>query len=418
MKLAASFFASLCLLAGLHPVLAAVTQIGTACTVTPLSPTPVPPGGRPPDDTPQFRDAYSRCGRNGSITFTEGNFYIGQVMDVTLQNCEINILGTITWSTDIQYWLRNSIAVTYAQRHTAWRISGTNIAIRGHGKGLLFGNGQTWYDQNRNQGNQMGRPISLTIWRANNVFIDGLTWRQPQFWNTFVAYSQNVTMTNLDMEAKSNSQWTTVNTDGTNIWNSRDIYISNWTVYSGDDCICAKGNTTNMHVKDITCYESGGMVVGSIGSVASQPDFVEHVLFENVRLNHSSNAAWIKTYPGQGYVNNVTFRNIQFSDVNQPIYITSCIYSGQNCDSSRLNIRNVRWENITGTSRYNVGAGMHCSASSPCQNLTFTGIDIRQFNGGGPVKNFCSNIANQATMGLRCDGPCPGNWPQQLNGNR
>jgi len=41
-------------------------------------------------------------------------------------------------------------------------------------------------------------------------------------------------MTNLDMSAISNSQWTTVNTDGTNSWNSKNIVLSNWTVTSGD----------------------------------------------------------------------------------------------------------------------------------------------------------------------------------------
>lgn len=165
------------------PVFSAVNQTGTACTVTPLSPTPVPAGSKAPDDTPQFLDAFKRCGTDGSITFTEGNFYMGQVMDViNLKNVAIDILGTLTWSTDVQYWLSHSIGVTYAGRSTAWRLGGTNITMRGHGKALFFGNGQTWYDENRNQGNQNGRPISLTIWQGHNVVIDGITWRQPQFW--------------------------------------------------------------------------------------------------------------------------------------------------------------------------------------------------------------------------------------------
>lgn len=41
-------------------------------------------------------------------------------------------------------------------------------------------------------------------------------------------------MTNLNMNATSSSQYTTVNTDGTNTWNSQDVVISNWTVTSGD----------------------------------------------------------------------------------------------------------------------------------------------------------------------------------------
>lgn len=50
--------------------------------------------------------------------------------------------------------------------------------------------------------------------------------------HTFIAHSQNITMTNLDMNATPNLQYKTVNTDGTDTWNSKDIVISNWTVTS------------------------------------------------------------------------------------------------------------------------------------------------------------------------------------------
>ena len=52
--------------------------------------------------------------------------------------------------------------------------------------------------------------------------------------HTFVAYSQNVTMTNLDMNATSSSQYSTVNTDGFDSWNSKDIVLRNWSVTCGD----------------------------------------------------------------------------------------------------------------------------------------------------------------------------------------
>lgn len=159
------------------------------------------------------------------------------------------------------------------------------------------------------------------------------------------------------------------------------------------------------------------MCVGSIGST-TQPDYVSDVVFENVSLTHSSNAAWIKTYPapGTGFVKNVTFRNIHCNDVNQPIYVSACIYSGQSCDSSKLQISDIHWENITGTARYNIGAGIHCSGAANCQNLSFKDVDITSKN-GGKVKYLCSNVVNQKTMGLDCTGSCPAGFPQQLTGN-
>jgi len=165
----------------ISPVIAAVNQTGSACIVTPLSATGSAASGT--DDTPQILDAFNKCGKDGSIEFTAGTFYIGKVMDTTdLSNCDISIYGTFIWSTDVQYWLSNSLSVTYDGRSTAWRLGGTNITLRGYGQALFNGNGQTWYDENQDGSNQNGRPISLTIWHATNILIDGITWRQPQFW--------------------------------------------------------------------------------------------------------------------------------------------------------------------------------------------------------------------------------------------
>lgn len=177
-----------------------------------------------------------------------------------------------------------------------------------------------------------------------------------------------------------------------------------------------KGNSSNIDIRNATCYESGCAVIGSMGSNSWQADLVDNVYYENIRCIHSSNAAWIKTYPGTGHVRNVTFKDFIIEDVNQPIYITPCTYSGQNCDGSRIPIEDISWINIKGTSRYNVAAGMHCSAAAPCKNLKFEDVEITP-KAGGSAKVLCANIQNQATMGLDCTGNCPGNWPQQLNGN-
>ncbi|KAI0452255.1 glycoside hydrolase family 28 protein [Xylaria acuta] len=408
---------ALTLLASLLPTLghAALNVTGSTCTVTPL---PATGTGKEPDDTPQILQAFKQCGTNGKIVLTDGLFHIGQIMDtLSFNNVDIEIHGTLRWSSDIQYWLRSSLPVTYAGRSTAWRVGGTDIRIRGFGTALFDGQGQLWYDQNRGQSNQNGRPISLTLWHAKNVLIDGITWRQSQFWHTFVAYSENITMTNLDMNATSNSQWNTVNTDGIDTWNSNNIFLQNWTVTCGDDCISMKGNSSNVYISNVHCYESGCAVIGSMGSNSAQPDYVSNVYYDNFTCTHSSNAAWIKTYAGTGYVRNVTFANFKFTDVNQPIYVTPCIYSSSGCDSSRLKISDIRWINITGTSRYNIASAIHCSGAAPCDGFKFENVNITNKDGRTTDKYLCSNIANQAQSGIPCTGTCPASWPQQLSGN-
>ncbi len=203
--------------------------------------------GAADDDTPEILDAFKKCGHDGSIVFTEGTFNLRQVMNTTdLRNCDISIYGKFVWSADnIQYWLSHSFSVTYAGRSTAWLFGGVNVSMRGYGKALFDGNGQTWIDQNRGAGNQNGRPISLAIWHGTNIYIDGITWRMAQFWHTFIAHSQNVTMTNLDMKTLSANSNSAVNTDGTDTWNSRDIVISNWTVSCGDVSLSVSSSSSS-----------------------------------------------------------------------------------------------------------------------------------------------------------------------------
>lgn len=179
-----------------------------------------------------------------------------------------------------------------------------------------------------------------------------------------------------------------------------------------------KGNSSNVHISNVHCYESGCAVIGSLGSNAATPDYVTDIYYDNITCTHSSNAAWIKTYSGTGAVRNVTFANIRFADVNQPVYVTPCIYSGVGCDTSRLQISDVRWVNVTGTSRYNVAAAIHCPASSPCSGLSFENVRITNKDGVTADKFLCSNINGQATSGIPCTGTCPANQPQQLTRNQ
>jgi galacturan 1,4-alpha-galacturonidase len=113
---------------------AGMTKAGTLCTVTPS-------GSK--DDSPSIMDAFKQCGQNGQIEITSGDYTIAKVMDVlNLENCDISIRGKLNWNDDIQYWLRNSIGVTYAQRSTAFRLGGENFTLLGHGEAFVSGNGQ------------------------------------------------------------------------------------------------------------------------------------------------------------------------------------------------------------------------------------------------------------------------------------
>ena len=88
-----------------------VVNNGTTCYVYPES---LVYSGLPVDDTPSILQAFDLCGINGSVVFTDDTFYVDQVMNTTnLLNCNVDIYGTLIWSTNIPYWLSHSISVVY-----------------------------------------------------------------------------------------------------------------------------------------------------------------------------------------------------------------------------------------------------------------------------------------------------------------
>lgn len=420
-----------------------VVNNATDCYVYPESLTHF---GQSVDDAPSILQAFELCGTNGSVIFTNYTFHVNQVMTTTdLLNCNVYLQGELQYSTNIPYWLSHSINVGLQNQSTAWLFGGQNVSFIGQG-GFINGNGQAWYTQNRNNSNEPGRPISITFYNSTNLFVDQLTIIQPQFWATFVTYSNNVTMSNVFVNATSNDEWGTVNTDGTDTWNSRDILMENWTVQNGDDCIAAKGNTTNLLVRNVTCYNSNGMTIGSVGQYPLTPDYVENVVFEDVRLINSVDGAYIKTWQGtaqdntgngdsggggSGYVRNVTFSNFKITNVGLPIQISQCIYSENaesSCDSSKMQISNITWQNFTGTSRFNIAASLHCASSHPCPDIHFEGVQINSVNAsiGLPLYNTtvqdevyqCANILNQnTTSGIPCNRFAPNNFGQTVEKN-
>ena len=420
-----------------------VVNNGTSCYLYPESLTHF---GQPVDDAPSIIQAFELCGTNGSVIFTDNVFTIDQVMNTTnLLNCNVSLRGELRYSTNVPYWLSHSYNVDLQNQSTAWLFGGTNVTFNGSG-GFINGNGQTWYTQNQDNSNEPGRPISITFFNSTNLVVDYLTIIQPQFWATFVTHSQNVTLRNAYVNATSNDQFLTVNTDGSDTWNSRDIVYENWIVQNGDDCIAAKGNTTNLLVRNVTCIEGNGMTIGSVGQYPLRPDYVENVLFEDVRLINATDGAYIKTWQGttvtttgngdaggggSGYVRNVTFRNFDISNVGLPIQITQCIYSessSDTCDTSKMQISNITWQNFTGTSHYNIAASLFCTTSHRCPDIYFKDVNITSVNAslglplsGTTIQNEvyqCANIVNQnTTSGIPCNRLAPDNYGQTVSEN-
>ncbi|KAL4977902.1 hypothetical protein BDW66DRAFT_149631 [Aspergillus desertorum] len=105
--------------------------------------------------------------------------YVGPTRSV---NVRIDIKGRLEWSTDIDYWLNNSIPIgpgvdqesyppaAYQNQTTALILGGTNLYVEGHGYGTFDGNGQARYDFVNRESNYPRRPHMIVITAQDSTF--------------------------------------------------------------------------------------------------------------------------------------------------------------------------------------------------------------------------------------------------------
>lgn len=80
-----------------------------------------------------------------------------------------------------------------------------------------------------------------------------------------VSYSSNILLEDIYVNSTSNSEWSTLNTDGADTWRSDNITFRRWSVTNGDDAVALKGNSSNIFVYDSEFWDSTGLAIGSMG---------------------------------------------------------------------------------------------------------------------------------------------------------
>ncbi|KAF4373494.1 hypothetical protein F8388_025188 [Cannabis sativa] len=193
---------------------------------------------------------------------------------------------------------------------------------------------------------------------------------------------------------------TSPNTDGIHIGSSTGIKIFSSSIATGDDCVSIGPGTDNLLVSGLACGPGHGISIGSLGRYPNEAD-VTNLVIQNCNISGTSNGVRIKTWapspPSNVY--NVTFENIGMNNVDNPIIIDQqyCPFETRKCGngaSSQVQIRNVKFNNIYGTSKNKVAVELKCSPSKPCGELSLTNINLN-FPGG--ATSSCSNAYGTAT---------------------
>lgn len=286
------------LLRTLLGLLVATAVAARTCNLRPLG------AGR--DDTGQILAAIDRCGTSGVVNLAPGVFnitqYVGSIslnfltfenrkMTWTLNNAVVHLHGTLSFVPDVQFWLNasNTYRVVDIQSQASWFVlTGKNFVVDAHGTGGIDGNGQTWWDffTTRTREDGDGRPISLTLFEAQDAVVRNFKIFAQPFWCNTVARSSRVLYDGMTCNATNTNPAfagqkypfarlgnddlialgsIVPNTDGINTYRSDRVTMLNWDIICGDDCLAIKGNSTNIIARDITCRGGNGIAVGSLG---------------------------------------------------------------------------------------------------------------------------------------------------------
>ncbi|KAI1205366.1 galacturan 1,4-alpha-galacturonidase B [Annulohypoxylon truncatum] len=381
------------------------------------------------DDAPAIVDAFKECGRDGNVIFLPTTYYISSVMNITwLNNVDIDIYGTLLWSTDIQYWLNNSLDVGYQNQSTAFILGGDEVRLNGHGRGTFDGNGDYWYEwisHQENTSNYPGRPHALTFNGLRNSVVRGLTFLRSQMWTMSLIYCEHVILDSIFVNNTGNVVQSS-NTDGADTIRSSHITFNNWTVYNGDDSISLKADSYDVNITNSRFYNGEGIAMGSIGQYYGVTEHIRGVKVKNITFDNTLHAVYFKTwtadqngYPpnggggGLGNASSMYFDDLFTTELRGAAFsISQCTrFMGApgdgNCTNSEFEILDITVNNMSGTTKSDEVASLQCSAVKPCVDIGLFGVDLKFDNGTSATAYLCGNA--ESPRGFNCTGePCVG----------
>ncbi|CAH8389937.1 unnamed protein product [Eruca vesicaria subsp. sativa] len=344
------------------------------------------------DDTQAFMNAWKKaCSSSGAVNLLvpEGNTYF--LKSIRLNGpCKsiltVQIFGTLSASQERSDYKDLSKWITFD--------SVNSLSIDGGATGTVNGNGETWW-QNSCKRNE-AKVCALTFYNSKNLRVNNLRVRNAQQIQISIEKCSNVQVSNVEVTAPADSP----NTDGIHITNTQNIQVSRSIIGTGDDCISIETGSQNVEINDLTCGPGHGISIGSLGDDNSKA-FVSGVTVDGAKLSGTDNGVRIKTYQGgSGTARNIIFQNIQMDNVKNPIIIDQDYCDKSKCteQKSAVQVKDVVYRNISGTSASDMAITLNCSKNYPCQGIVLDKVNIK--GGKGSCSN--ANVMDKGTVFPQC----------------
>ncbi|KAJ7953599.1 Pectin lyase-like superfamily protein [Quillaja saponaria] len=251
------------------------------------------------------------------------------------------------------------------------------------GNGVIDGSGSKWWASSckKNKSNPCrAAPTALTIDSSSAINVKGITIQNSQQMHFVISKSNSVRVNGVKVSAPGDSP----NTDGIHITSSTDVVLQDCKIGTGDDCISIVNASSNIKMKRIYCGPGHGISIGSLGKDNST-GIVTKVVLDTAVLRNTTNGIRIKTWQGgSGYVRGVRFQNVRIEDVANPIIIDQFYCdSPTTCKSqtSAVNISEIIYRNISGTTKSAKAIQFDCSDTVPCSNIVLSNINLEKEDG-------------------------------------
>ncbi|KAL2923618.1 Polygalacturonase [Bienertia sinuspersici] len=315
------------------------------------------------DDTQAFVKAWDEaCSSSNAIFLVpSGKTYL--LKQITFKGpCKssltIKVAGNILASNDRS---------DYKDNVRQWLVikSVDNLSVEGGG--YIDGSGKIWWENSCkiNKKNPCKHaPTALVFQDCNNLVVSNLKIQNAQQMHLSFSQCNHVSASGISISSPRKSP----NTDGIHITHSQNVKVTNANIGTGDDCISIEDGTQIVRATNITCGPGHGISVGSLGDNDSKG--------------------------GSGSATNMKFLNIKLDNVDNPIIIDQN-YCDQDepCkkQKSAVQVKDVVYKNIKGTSSSKSDVVFDCNAKYPCKGITMENIDIKKTN-GKVARATCDNV--------------------------
>ncbi|KAI3525120.1 hypothetical protein L2E82_02451 [Cichorium intybus] len=357
------------------------------------------------DDTKAFADAWNTACSSKvetKIIIPDGSSYLVRPINLAgpcLSKTTLTIFGSIVAPSHPNVWDGNDT-------HKWLYFHGVDH-LTVEGGGTIDGMGQKWWDSScKTDPKRPCRhaPTAITFHRCNNLVVKNLMITNGQQMQMAFTNCDRVSVSHVTVFAPSKSP----NTDGIHISSSTNVKVKDSTIRTGDDCISIVSNSSKVDIKRIICGPGHGISIGSLGKSGSC-DQVSDVNVRGAILSNTENGVRIKTWQGgTGFVKNVKFEDVWMENVSNPIIIDQYY-----CDSHKpcpnktcaVNVKNVSFVNIGGTSATKEAIRFACSDVSPCEGVYLENIHLVSAFQGTTTTSFCWE-ARGTSSGTVYPPPC------------